>query len=252
MGHIDIYDRMAVNIPEGEVRGMQVARFEVIAMGEWRPEHEKRRDVASPLALARAIVDGRAPKPGWYTRLSENGIMWMSDTTAEREDHAAPVFAMSTTKAERVVIGGLGIGMVLSAALSFDHVKHVDVIESDDRVIELVGPHYLKDPRVTIHHADAFEQMDRWPADARWDVGWMDIWPDICVDNLAEMKRFTDFYGPRCGEFGNWSEDICKRRAWDNRDWEEDYLEFLTDEEQQRFEEEDEEDELWEDEEDDE
>jgi hypothetical protein len=240
MSYVDIFDRMKVTLPPGEYDGMRISRFEVVDPDKWGPEHEKRRDVVSPLEVVRMQMEGRAPNPGWYTRLDEHGQVWMSDTTAERRDHAEPVMVMASTHPKRVLINGLGIGMVLTAALSFDSVEHVDVVEKDERVIKLVGPHYLKDPRVTIHHADAVEQMDRWNADDCWDVGWSDIWPTICPDDLPEMSKFTEFYGSRCGFHGNWSEDISKRLVWDGRHSDKTYLKFLTEEDKEQFSEEDE------------
>lgn len=244
MGHVDIFDRMKVDIPVGELDGMKITKMEVVPPDQWTDAHEKRMkeksgDLVGRLAYIRMEVDGRAPKAGWYTRLAEGGQIWMSDSTAERRDHAEPVFAIGSTKAERILINGLGIGMVLSAALSYDHVKHVDVVEIDQRIIDLVGPHYLKDPRVRIHHADAVKQMEAWPADVRWDVGWTDIWSDICTDNLEEMKKFTDFYGSRCTFHGNWSEEDTKRSAWDNRFYEKDYLKFLSEDDKEKFSDED-------------
>lgn len=239
--YTDIYARMKVDVPVGEVGGMKIEKFEVVHPSDYTKEHEQRGNVTSPLAYMRLVWEGRAPEPGWYTGLAEKGVgIWMSDTTAERRDHVEPVMAMQHLKAERVVINGLGIGMVLSAALTMDHVKHVDVVERDQRVIDLVGPHYLKDPRVRIHHADAFEQMKKWAPDKRWDVGWTDIWPDICPDNLSEMKQFTDFYGARCAMHGNWSEDIAKRYVWDNYDEDDDLWSYLTEQDIEAFENDDE------------
>jgi hypothetical protein len=246
VSYVDIYDRMKVEVPAGEIDGMKITKFEVVYPDKWTDAHEKRMkegsgDLVSPLQLARmSFNEGRAPYPGWYTRLSEGDQVWMSDTTHERRDHIEPVQEIVSAKARRVVINGLGIGMVLSAALSYDFVEHVDVVEIDQRVINLVGPHYLKDPRVRIHHADAVKQMKAWPANARWDVGWTDIWPNICADNLEEMKSFTDFYGPRCGFHGNWAEDIAKRSVWDNQYTEKSYMKFLTEADKEQFEEEDE------------
>lgn len=240
MSYKDIFDRMQVDIPVGEMNGIKVSKFEVIAPDAWTDEHEDRDDVVSPIQVMRMARDGRAPRPGWYTRLSEKGVgIWMSDTTAERRDHAEAVMYMSSAKAERVLINGLGIGMVLSAALSMDHVKHVDVVEKDERVIKLIGPHYLKDPRVTIHHADAREMFDQWLDNVRWNAVWTDIWPSITPDNLPEMKEFTDFYGPRSDFHGNWSEEDAKRLVWDNRYADRDYMKYLTSEDKERFAEED-------------
>lgn len=240
MAWVDIYDRMKVDVPEGESRGMKISKFEVKGPDDWTEADESRGDVTSLLELARMKRDGRAPKPGWYTRLTEGDVVWMSDTTAEREDHAEPVLAIRHLKAERVLINGLGLGMVLSAALTFDHVKHVDVVERDGRVVELVGPHYLKDPRVRIHHADAVEQMKNWAPDERWDVGWTDIWPTITLENLPQMAEFTDFYGKRCGFHDNWSEELCKRQVWDYQHLYPEFLKYLTDSDRAAFQSDDE------------
>lgn len=135
----------------------------------------------------------------------------MSDTTAERQDHADAVARIHLGKAERVLINGLGLGMVLTAALAYDHVKHVDVVEADERVIKLVGPHYQQDPRVNIVHADAYEQMGNWSPGPRmrWDVAWSDIWPDISADNIEGMDRLHKYYSKRSRWHGMW----CRKRC---------------------------------------
>ena len=112
-------------------------------------------------------------------------------------------------KAHRMLINGLGLGMVLAAALTFENVTHIDVVENDERVIKLVGPHYTTDPRVQIHLADAYEQArDGWPPGLYWDVIWSDIWPDLCLDNLPEMTRLLRSYGRRCGWHGCWGREL--------------------------------------------
>lgn len=214
-------DRMQVTVPEGEVDGLVVQRFEVVAMDEWTPEDEARKDVLSLLELARMERDGRGCESGWYTRLLDmnekddrgRSKIWMSDTTAERRDHRGPVAHIQLSKAKRVLINGLGLGMVLHAALSYEHVEHVDVVESDERVIKLIGPHYQKDPRVNIIHADAYEQVEEWknirnPV-VRWDVGWSDIWPTIDSSNLPSMDKLHAFYRNRCGWHGMWARHEC-------------------------------------------
>lgn len=149
----DLYDLMTVDIPEGELNGMRVERFEV---------------AKDNIRNFRASLEARGTKPGIYTKLTGDGKFWMSDTDAEKKDHMTALREIYFQKAERVLINGLGLGMVLKAALSFNHVLHVDVVEKDERVIKLVGPHYQRDSRVYIHHADAYEQAKKWPAGTRW------------------------------------------------------------------------------------
>lgn len=202
-------DRMTVTVPEGELDGLRVKKFEV-----------------KPGSVHNFMLGmtGRSTRPGWYTKLTDTrtGTLWMSDTDAERRDHAEAVCAMDFEKASRVLINGLGLGMVLAAALTYDHVTHIDVVEKDERVIKLIGPHYQTDPRVNIIHTDAWDQMKQWPRDRRWDVGWTDIWPEINADNREEYMAMNRFYNRRCNWHGCWAWDMVKReyrrsRAEDRR-----------------------------------
>lgn len=197
MKSLSLYDRMDVTVPDGEIRGLRVSRFEVKkgSLEGWKN-----------------AIQGRGTPDGWYVRLEDlkTGTLWMSSVRAEKRDHVGAVLQMESPTCGRVLINGLGLGMVLAAALSFDHVKHVDVVESDDRVIELVGPHYTSDPRVKIHHADAFKQAKAWPKGSRWDVAWSDIWPEISADNYEGMKTLNRSYGRRSGWHGCWCEETVK------------------------------------------
>jgi hypothetical protein len=205
---MDIYDRMTIDVPEGELDGLRVQRFEV------------KPGTVQGLRLA---MRGRPIRPGWYTRLVDGQGMdarfWMSDTPAEKYDHYQAIGMIEKLQAKRVLINGLGLGMVVQAALSFNHVERVDVVERDQRVIDLVGPHYLKDPRVTIIHADAFEQAKVWPKGTRWDVVWSDIWGDITTDDLPEHTKLARSYGRRATWHGAWVHDVLMlRRARERRE----------------------------------
>lgn len=197
------YEAMAVTVPEGEEGGIKVEKFTIGEHDIYNFKHS---------------LIGRGTAPGDYTRLMEEYVdahgrlrsrIWMSDTDAERRDHYEAVHAMQMTNAKRVLINGLGLGMVVGAALALDHVEHVDVVERDERVIKLVGPHY--DPeRVTVHQADAYEQMKAWPKGTRWDVAWHDIWPDLCTDNLEEMAKLHRSYGSRVRWQGSWGKKMLE------------------------------------------
>lgn len=185
------YEAMTVDLPECEENGLKIEKFEV------------KRDSISNFRLG-----ARSTRPGTYTALKLNGRLWMSDTDAEKRDHMIALHMMVSWKAKRVIINGLGLGMVLKAALTLDHIEHVDVVEIDDRVINLVGSHYAQDPRVHLHHADAYEQTSRWPTGTRWDVGWSDIWPDLTTDNLESMAKLRRSYGRRTNWHDCWGREL--------------------------------------------
>jgi len=206
---ITAMDRMTVDVPEGEVDGMIVKKFTIT-------EEDARGVQAMRLAFT-----GRSIRPGTYTKLTERGAgIWMSDTPAEKRDHVVAVQKIEDLKAKRVLINGLGLGMVVQAALSFDHVERVDVVEADKRVIDLVGPHYLKDSRVRIHHADAFDKAKNgWAPGTRWDVVWSDIWRDLDADDLPEHFKLSYTYNRRSSWHGCWvHDDLLRRRDFERRE----------------------------------
>jgi len=131
----------------------------------------------------------------------------MSDTPAEMTDH----YSFVRQAKGNVLINGLGIGMVLNAILKNDSpaskVEKVTVIEIDQDVIGLVGPHYLRDHRVEIVHADAFDYQP--PKGVRYDAVWHDIWDTICTDNLDAMAMLHRKYGRRTDWQGSWCRNEC-------------------------------------------
>lgn len=197
---------MAVDVPEGEYGACRVERFEV-----------GRHDIRN------FHYGARSAAPGTYTMLTRNGTLWMSDTSAERRDHIFAAHEIDS-RGGRVLIGGLGLGMILRVALLTPSVTHVDVVEINEDVIALVGPHYEhlaaeKGIELVVHHADMYEI--RWEKGTRWDVGWFDIWPNLCEDNLVEMGKLGRSYGRRCDWTGYWGKELLQieRRRTANAPW---------------------------------
>lgn len=160
---------------------------------------------------------GRGTRPGEYTRLDVDGRLWMSDTDAERRDHAEPALQASWALGGRGLVNGLGLGLVVGAML--DNLAHVDVVEADERVARLIGAWYSEQfgDRVTIHVGDAYEMQ--WPKGTRWDVVWHDVWPTLCEDNLDEMATLHRKYGGRAEWQGSWGKMLLRqvrdrRNSW--------------------------------------
>ena len=160
--------------------------------GVWRIERRK-----APLdLLCRAA--GRKPM-GWtdYTllfRLTEatmhlDGDIVMEDSVAELQRHL-PIWMAARG---RVLVTGLGLGCVVRGLLASPKVSHVDVVEIDRKIIDVVGPE-VAGSRCTIHHADALTWEP--PPDAAWDFAWHDLW---CEDGgkhlqLLHADLFSRFY----------------------------------------------------------
>lgn len=197
------WDKYKVDVPEGSLDNVVVERFSL-------------DEEAS--AWTRIGSDGHRSIPaGTYTRLVVDKHTWMSDTPAEIRDHLEVIFKLQELSTDRVLINGLGLGVVLKAALACNHIAHIDVVERDKRVIELVGPTYTVDRRVTIHQADAIDKTADWPSNTRWDVVWHDIWLEISEDNKPDMSTLHRSYGPRTTWQGSWSKEDLKRQA--KREW---------------------------------
>jgi hypothetical protein len=184
-----------VDVPEG-------------VSGDWRIERKVMgQDIESKMHALHYIFQGRPVPPGTYTRLlhKKDGVV-MSDTPAEWLD-ALP-YITRLAEARRVLINGLGLGMVLRAVLKSAVVQHVDVVELSPDVLRLVAPSY-PDPRVTFHQDDAYTVT--WPKDARWDAAWHDIWPDLNTDNLPLMAKLHRKYAKRVGWQASWGKEFLLR-----------------------------------------
>lgn len=196
-----------VNIPEGESGDWSITKFTV-------PEEPD-------VFILQTMMQGRTVYSGEYTRLSCNGRgIIMSDTVAEIRDHMA--FAHYTRqmvtptcgpgvicRTPRILVNGLGLGMMVNVLLKTVENIHIDVVEISEDVIKLVGPSY-EDPRVTIHHADAFDIQ--WLRGTTWDAVWHDIWDDVCADNLPDMHKLHRKYGRRCVYQTSWCRYECERQ----------------------------------------
>ncbi len=109
----------------------------------------------------------------------------------------------------KVLVNGLGLGVLLKALLDKGDITEVTVIENSEDVINLVAETYLSDDRVSIIHADAFEWKP--PKGKRYDFVWHDIWDYICADNLPDMHKLHRKYGRRTSHQESWCRDRCER-----------------------------------------
>lgn len=143
--------------------------------------------------------------PGKYKRLlhKDRGVV-MSNTRMERNSNWEAYRAATG----RVLINGLGLGMLLEAILQKPDVTYVRVVEIDADVIALVGPHFA-DPRVEIIQADAMTY--RPAAGERFNFVWHDIWDDISVGNFPAMNKLVRSYVRFADKQGCWSRDMVRR-----------------------------------------
>ena len=183
------YQEMKVNVPEGKIGEYSVEKF--VADSE---------DI-------RARLKGRAIPLGTYTKLMRGDVLVMSDTPAEIIDHVQIMWGAKG----KVLIAGLGIGLVLNGIAKKEEVDHITVIEISPEVIELVGPHYksIYGDKIEIINANILEWK---PAkDIIYDYAWYDIWDHICTDNLEDMKKLHRRFGRKVKSYqGSWNRELCE------------------------------------------
>lgn len=181
------YKEYKVEVPEG-------------VSGSWRVEKFVIREDDPDLAIY--ALHGRPVEPGTYTRLIhiEAAAPMMSDTFHEINDSLHFI----NLARGKVLINGLGLGVVVKALLKKPEVLRIDVVELEQDIIDLVAPTYRKDSRFSVYHGDAF--TFRFPKDATWDFAWHDIWPVIRTDNLPEITRLKRRYAKKAGYQESWVE----------------------------------------------
>ena len=195
-----MYRNYKVDLPTGQSGNWRVERFEVT---EEDAKWERLRSTIAHGAF-------RMPVPaGHYTRLmcgTGFGALVISDTPAEVRDHIHPIHLAKG----RVLVNGLGLGVVAQAMLMKPKVDKLTVIELSSDVIQLVGDHYLQrfGKRLEIINTDALTWKP--PKGMRYDVVWHDIWNAICADNLPEMHRLHRRYGRRTDWQGSWCRAECE------------------------------------------
>jgi Spermidine synthase len=109
-------------------------------------------------------------------------------------DHPAEMKAMLDMADQargRVLIGGLGLGIVANLAARKRSVSSVDVVEISPDVVDLVGA--TLDPKVKVHTADLYAFMDT--AIWRWDVALFDTWyptsEHAWISYVAPLRRIV-------------------------------------------------------------
>jgi len=192
-----------VDVPEGESGKWKVVRFTVTE-----------DDIALFNLRASIHGGGRFMRPGTYTQLTRSGggmfgdQIVMSDTPSEIRDHWE---LMGHANKGRLLVNGLGLGVVVQAVLDEPAVEHLTVVEKSEDVIALVAAHWRNryGGRLTVICADALDWTP--PKGRKFQAVWHDIWDDITADNLPTMHRLHRKYGRRCEWQGSWCRRECER-----------------------------------------
>ena len=188
---------MVKHIPVGKLGYAEVKRFEVD------------EQIYSSMLIRAAASRGREPATpvGTYTQLFVQNQLVMSDTSLEKDTNREIVYQAHGD----VLIAGLGLGFILIPILAKEIVSSVTVVEKHQDVIDLIGPHLIQNQKLRLVHGDIF----KYKPNQIYDTIYFDIWPDICKDNLVEMKKlerkFKKYLQKPVGWIGSWAKIRCQR-----------------------------------------
>jgi hypothetical protein len=182
--------------------------------GLWSIRRSRVADVDNPFAQAyvRHILGGfdsytLLERDTMATLHRERGECVMEDSLQELQRHLPILLAARG----RVLISGLGLGCVVRGLLAKPEVEHVDVIEIDHAIAQLVWPEFAANDRVTLHMGDA--ESISWSPGSRWDFAWHDVWSETESLDLVH-GRILARYHDLVGQQGAWQFNRAVKRRW--------------------------------------
>jgi len=171
--------------------------------GDWKLEKFSISEQQASIFNMRELFNSRRfINPGNYWKLVYKGETVMSNTSAEIKDHANFI----NMAKGKILIAGLGLGMVAKALLDKDCVSHITIVEKSSDVIKLVAPFY-QDKRISIINQDIFNFNPK----EVYDFAWFDIWTYIMSDNYKDMIMLNRKFGRFAKVKEHWCYNQCKR-----------------------------------------
>lgn len=154
--------------------------------------------------------------PGKYVRLYVGKHLMMSDAPYEAQSNRDIIEGARG----KVLIAGLGMGMVLVPILRNPAVTRVTVVEKSKDVIKLVhkpllanGPFTENEKiKLVVVHGDINKFK---PKPESYDTIYFDIWPSISTKNLSEITKLKTRFLKSLkfgGWMGVWVEDLILKR----------------------------------------
>lgn len=190
--------QIKINIPDGRKGKWEVQTFTL------SESQASLHNLSESRGLNRRIEPGIP-----YKRLmrydGENiSTLVMTNTPAEVWD-LVPFIEKAFGK---VLIFGLGLGMVVQELLEKPEIESITVIEIDAELIDFVGAYYTNlSPKVKVLQGDALTYHNN----NSYDAIWFDIWDIISEDNLEEMQFLKKKWRKNSHIRMCWAEKECRR-----------------------------------------
>lgn len=185
-----MYKDMTQILKDGKVGDFELSHFEI------KPD--------DLYAMLHGIPSGK------FIRLTNRGEVVMSDTSMEKRTNANFV----RNAHGKVLIGGLGIGLILLVIQDKEEVEQITVVEKNREVIELVGRQLPLNSKVTIVDDDVFTYKPLF----KYNTIYMDIWNYVNEDVYQEemkplISRYRRYLVPKSEDEERFIDCWCKRQA---------------------------------------
>jgi hypothetical protein len=199
-------------------RAYQVDYPDGLKLGKWTIERQE-ADAYTDGMVRLATVMNESIDPGPWPATSlmadDNWFGWMSDHRSEIDDHEPFWQAVrGCDPGSTVLIHGLGLGMAARGVLMSPNIAHVDVVEIDPVLTEMLAPFFTSE-RISIHVGDA--HTFEFPEGQSWTLAWHDIWPDSGIKNVVSARDIWFRYDRRTQWQGIWRHDA--QLGIDPRGW---------------------------------
>lgn len=154
------------------------------------------------LDVLRELMHGGPCEESTVAILRVNGRTVMSDTRHERLTN----WEIRARAKGRVLVAGLGMGMIIHALAKNAEVSSITVVEKESDVIALISPSLPKTEKLNVVCADIFKWA---PAiGEKFDTIYFDIWADAsngaaAPDRRKLSARFRKHKAPE-GWMGSW------------------------------------------------
>lgn len=147
---------------------------------------------------------------GKFVRLLHRGEVVMSDTDMEKRTNANFV----RNAHGKVLIGGLGIGLILLAIQDKPEVEKIVVVEKHHEVIDLIKDQLPLNNKVEIVNADVWE----YESTEKFNTIYMDIWNYINTDVYQKsmkplMARYRKYLVSKNEDTDRFIDCWCKNEA---------------------------------------
>ena len=147
---------------------------------------------------------------GKFVRLTHKGQVVMSDTDMEKRTNANFV----RNAHGKVLVGGLGIGLILLAIQDKLEVEKIVVVEKHKEVIDLVKDQLPLNEKVEVVNADVWEYV---PAE-KFNTIYMDIWnfinTDVYRDSMKPLiAKYRKFLVSKQEDSNRFIDCWCKKQA---------------------------------------